>query len=88
MNRTVTLLALIPLAALAACARAPEVTQGTISPQARALMPIKQDLSRVVKGADGCYYEVMEGSLSGYLSPFQDPFREGRKVCDPKPAEG
>ncbi|MCT8159908.1 hypothetical protein [Pseudoruegeria sp. SHC-113] len=88
MTNAIKLLALIPLAALAACARAPDVTQGSISPQARALMPAKQDLSKVVRGADGCYYEMMEGSVRGYLSPFQDPFREGRRICEPKPVEG
>lgn len=88
MTKATKLLALIPFAALAACSGAPEVSQGSLSPQARALMPIKQDLSKVVKGADGCYYEMMEGSVRGYLSPFQDPFREGRRICDPKPVEG
>ncbi|MEP2784936.1 MAG: hypothetical protein ABJO67_05005 [Pseudoruegeria sp.] len=67
---------------LSACAPAPVVEQGILSSQARAVLPFEQDTSKIVRSTDGCYFEVMEGSIDGYLSPLQDPYHEGHHVCD------
>ncbi len=82
MNIRMTAMAMTGALALAGCSTGPVVERGIISDKTRALLPYKQDLNQIVRATDGCYFEVMEGSTSGYLSPVQNPYHEGQRVCD------
>lgn len=72
------------LSALVACSPQQAVQQGFVSPMAQGILPYNQDLTKIVRGTEnGCYYEMMDGSVRGYLSPVQNPYHAGKQVCDP-----
>lgn len=89
MSMKVTLGFVASVAVLSACEMPQDVQRGYVSAKARSALPYNQDLNMIVRGAvDGCYYEMMEGSAQGYLSPVFEPYRNGVQVCDPvDPAE-
>jgi len=69
---------------LSACEMPQDVQRGYVSAKGRSALPYNQDLGKIVRGTvDGCYYEMMEGSAQGYLSPVLEPYRNGVQVCDP-----